>query len=315
MTAKKNDDDKTDEVVPSASAGSTGEEPTAQEAVAVVDPAPVSAVASPGLLEEAVVQIQKLAELREQEVRRQERLITQMQEVVERHSRTNRALLCIAAFTLLLVTLLTIGIMKIGADQADRAHQMGAATYEIRRTVAAIKNASGRIDNLQLGLTTKLDNTVDAMRRERDEIKAEVRTVLDNHNENMITRELALKEEEARLVTETARVKQERITIIGDAITRLEAVAGELSSTESAPQMEITGAERKPAPARTLVDAPDPDDAGAPDAAPEPGMPEPVAAPSDQASETGGDAEAAEDVTAEAGDTGVTTGEKTTASE
>jgi len=254
MTAKQNDDGKGEEPADSATEEPKAEEvknegSASEDAITVVEPAPVSVGSPSGLLEEAVVQIQKLAELREQEVRRQERLITQMQDVVARHTRTNRTLLWIAGFTLLLVAVLAIGTIKMGAGQMDSAEEISAATQEIKHTVSAIHQASDKIDNLQIGLTTKLDNTVDAMRRERDEVKDEVRTVLDDHNANLVSRELALKGEEERLVKETERVKKERLVIIGDAINRLEAVAGELSSGGSAPQMEIIAPEQETAPA------------------------------------------------------------------
>ena len=87
MTANKNDDGEGEEAADSGTEEPkvekvNSEESTSEDAVTVVEPSPVSVGSPPGPLEDAVVQIQKLAELREQEVRRQERLITQMQDVV-----------------------------------------------------------------------------------------------------------------------------------------------------------------------------------------------------------------------------------------
>lgn len=286
MTAKKDDVEKTDEETKPLPEGDAKEEGAPDEVVAVVEPAPVSTGTTSGLLEEAIVQVNKLAELREQEVRRQERLITQMQDVVARHTRTNRALLWIAGFTLVLVGVLAFGIARMGTSQLKRAEEISTATSEIRNTASAIDKASGRIDDLQLGLTTKLDNTVDAMRRERDEVKTEVRTVLNDHNASIVAREFALKDEEERLVAETKRVKEERLVIIGDAIERLEAVAGDLSNGESAPKMEIVGAEEDDAPEAPLPVEPDP--------AAEAPLPDPAPAAGDAGVEYSNDPDAAE---------------------
>jgi hypothetical protein len=240
MTAKKKDTEKTEETEVSESADSGKEEVLSDEAVAVVEPEPVSAGVPSGLLDEAVVQIKKLAELREQEVRRQERLITQMQDVVARHTRINRALLWIAGFTLMLVAILTIGIMKMGAGQMDQSEEIATATHEIRGTVNAIKSASGKIDDLQLDMIKKLDSTIDAVDQESEAFSAGIRQVLDDHRTESVNSFLELKEERDTLDAYKEEVREANLQAIRSTIEKLEAVAGEISAEESAPTMEIT---------------------------------------------------------------------------
>jgi hypothetical protein len=207
-----------------------------EKAVTVVEPSEVTKGSSTGILQEALVQLKKLSALREQELERQEQLINQMQAVVGRHSRTNKALLAICLVTLVFVGVLSFALIKMSSGQSDATQGLNDVTANVDAALDLMRQQSNeelrKIDALQSSVSTKLVDSVDAMRRERDEIKTEVRTAIDAHDLNMRNREVALKDEEERIAKDAEVARQDRLKIISDAIDRLSKIANELEADD-----------------------------------------------------------------------------------
>jgi len=245
MSERKDEDSRPGaEDTPEEEPVAKAEKAEADSAIAVVEPSPVATPGAPsGILEEALVQLKKLGDLREQEVLRQERLVTQMQDVVSRHSRMNRILLWVCGITLALLLLLAIGFSRFGASQRRAGKNIDGVVSQVDKTAAMMRRASTtqseKLNSLQTGLATQLDNTVAAMRHERDEVRAEVREVLDDQNRNLVRRELELRDEEDRIAAEAELARQERLRIIGEAIDRLSRMAGELEEGPEATEPDM----------------------------------------------------------------------------
>jgi len=207
-----------------------------EKAVTVVEPSEVTKGSSTGILQEALVQLKKLSALREQELERQERLINQMQDVVGRHSRTNKALFGICLITLVLVGVLSFALIKMGTGQSAATKGLNNVAQNVDAAADLMRRQSDeeirKIDALQSSVSTKLVDSVDAMRRERDEIKDEVRSAIDAHDLNMRNREISLQDEEERIAKEAEVARQDRLKIIGDAIDRLSRMANELEDDD-----------------------------------------------------------------------------------
>ena len=207
-----------------------------EKAVTVVEPSEVPQGSATGVPQEALVQLKKLSALREQELERQERLINQMQDVVGRHSRTNKTLLGICLITLVLVGVLSFSLMKLGTGQSATTKGLNKVSENVDAAVDLMRRRSDeeirKIGALQSSVSTKLVDSVDAMRRERDEIKDEVRSAIDAHDLNMRNREVALKDEEKRIAKEAEITRKNRLKIVGDAIDRLSQMAHELEADD-----------------------------------------------------------------------------------
>lgn len=239
-TANEKSDEVTDE---SAEARETLDE----HAVMIVEPSEVTKGSASGILQEALVQLKKLSALREQELERQERLINQMQDVVGRHSRTNKTLLGICLITLVLVGVLSYALIKLGFDQTNATDGLNDVATKVDKAAESMRQQSEeeirKINELQSGVSTRLNKSVNQMRRERDEVTAAVQTAINRHNVDMRNREVNLREEEERIAEDAEMARQDRLRIIGEAIERLSTMASELEADDGKAEDAMSGAE------------------------------------------------------------------------
>jgi hypothetical protein len=260
----------------------------------------------PALLEEAVTQLKKLSEMRQQELVRQDNAIAEMQATVQSQARQNRTLFnSIGALICILVLLVLFSVQLLKSDQESTTNEVKSVVTRLSTTANMIrqvsKKQSDQTEALKTGLSdsfsdattsmnaklddsvsqidksmTKLDGTVgkvtesveasvaeiestlqattgelvtkmdarssdmtktlnssvDAMRGERDIVKAEVQKAMNAHREHIVERELALSKKAENVAKQEEQTRKDRIKIIDDAIHRLSSMANTLKTPE-----------------------------------------------------------------------------------
>ena len=257
----------------------------------------------PALLEEAVTQLKKLSEMRQQELVRQDNAIAEMQATVQTQARQNRTLLnSIGALICILILLVSYSIQALKSEQESTTKEVHSVVTRLSTTANMIRQVSVKqSDQTETGLSdsfsdattsmnaklddsvsqidksmTKLDGTVgkvtesveasvaeiestlqattgelvtkmdarssdmtktlnssvDAMRGERDIVKAEVQKAMNAHREHIVERELALSKKAENVAKQEEQTRKDRIKIIDDAIHRLSSMANTLKTPE-----------------------------------------------------------------------------------
>lgn len=279
-----NDNTNAAETPPAAEPGAAtplnASAPAQDAEVTLIQPTAVSGTTPARLLEDAVVQLRKLGELREQEAKRNELLIAEMRDHVRRHARLSRTMLWLGASAVLLLAVLGIGVNKLRQDQnrTERSVLATAATVDgLKGTVsdasteaaarlgevaAALGQNSAKLGDVEAGLGNKVEVSLQAVRDERDAVRDTVRQSMDGHTRDMVDREMQLRDEKLRVAQEAERAREERVRVIQDAIAKLSAMA-ELPPPDTA----VAPAAEAPAPEAEAVPTPTPEAApGAPPA-------------------------------------------------
>ena len=176
-------------------AGDTGDEPNRAKSVAVKESTGVSV--QPALLEEAVAQLRKLSELRQLELNRQEKAITDMRETAARQARQNRMMFNMSGALICILSLLVaFSVQALKSEQEDTSQEvrsmatrMGTTTSMIRQVA---KKQAAETDALKVGLTGsfsaaatemsgKLDSSVGSMSSKLDATAEEVARNVDKN--------------------------------------------------------------------------------------------------------------------------------------
>ncbi len=213
--------------------------PAAEAHVPVVEPASIPGVLSGRIVDEALVQLRKLGELREQELKRHELVIAEMREHVQRHAKNNRLLVVLGLGALALIAALA-GVLYQLRDEQQRTRTevslAAGAVAQMRASVqdATVKQETGlnglaqgvnttaqKLDAVYAGVSAKVDDGLNGLRAEREAIQTGIRVALDDQRRQMIDREVALRNEEQRLRQEMERVREARQKIIQEAIDKL----------------------------------------------------------------------------------------------
>lgn len=244
---------------------STGIEEAAAE---VVKPEGGRVEVSADLLNEAVSQLRKLTEIRQREAERQERAIAQMHKAIKRQGILSRYVI----LTCTLAVLVAVGVAYLIAEQgkkvdtaasslsavetsmkdsaaalSEAADQQAAGLDNVRGEVAATREETARLTqsisqelqanrSAQETVARTFEEQLTAVRGERDQIREEVRNVLDEKTAEIASREMALVEEREAIAEATERSKEEQKVLIQQTIERLAAMAATLDGdTEAAP--------------------------------------------------------------------------------
>ncbi len=204
------------------------------------------------LLEDAVAQLRKLSELREQEIKRNELLIAEMREHVRRSAGLGRTFRWLGLAAVALLIVLGLGVnhlrkdqnrteteVRNAADKIERLNQDLVVTAErsaarLDDVTVSLTEASGKLGAVESGIAAKVDDSLLAVRQERDAVRHEVRQTLDGQHQELLARELVLRDEAERLTHEAERVHEERTRILQEAIAKLNAIAGEPSPGQRA---------------------------------------------------------------------------------
>ena len=257
---------------------------TAESSVAKVEPAEVSPGSPTGILEEALTQLKRMSEQRAQAIQRQELMVAEVRKAVDRQARTNRTILFVAVLILVLTAVGAITLWRVRTSQGTTGTQLEALAQKADGTETLVRQAAtqqtrkldevqsglgdrlndvrgglvDRMDEVEDGLTAQLSVSAAALREERDAVQEEVREVLTERTEDIVSREMSLKDEAERIKRDAELARQERLKIIDEAIQRLSAMAASLEAPEGA---EAESAEAPPAeePAPEEVPAEDPE--------------------------------------------------------
>ena len=183
------------------------------------------------LLNDAVLQLRKLSGIRQREAERQERAIAQLHVALKRQSRLNRFVLL--ASTIAIAAALFTGYVAwrsqssntLAAQSLSDVEKQLAANNDLMSTDLAAARAS------QDQLAEKVEQQLQAVRLERDQVRGEVRNVLDEKTRALATQEAALQAEKLALDEARAKVRQEQQALIQETIERLNAMSVQLEST------------------------------------------------------------------------------------
>ncbi|MDE0838756.1 MAG: hypothetical protein OSB41_06830 [Kiritimatiellae bacterium] len=260
----------------------------------------------PALLEEAVTQLKKLSEMRQQELVRQDNAIAEMQATVQSQARQNRTLFnSIGALICILILLVSFSIQALKSEQESTTKEVQSVVTRLSTTANMIRQVSvkqsdqtaalksdlsdsfsdatssinaklndsvsqvdksmskldgtvgkvskavevsvakiestlqattgdlvTKMDARSSDMTKTLNSSVDAMRGERDIVKAEVQKAMNAHREHIVERELALSKQAANVAKQEEQTRKERIRIIDEAIQRLSSMANTLKTPE-----------------------------------------------------------------------------------
>ncbi len=104
---------------------------------------PSGVTTQPALLEEAVSQLKKLSDLRQQELVRQEQFITEMQSTVRDQARQNRLLFnIIGAMISILILLVAYSVQSLKTEQENTAQEVSNVNSRLGTTATLIRQVS-----------------------------------------------------------------------------------------------------------------------------------------------------------------------------
>lgn len=239
--------------------------PAPEEKQAEVVKAPENRVeVSADLLNEAVGQLRKMAEIRLRDSERQERAISQMQKTLKR----GRILSRYVIFSCLVVMLVSVGLaylmwqsassekttattlIEVNDSLQDATKTIAAETQKqvssldnIRVDVVKAREEQARIASdleqelkatreIQAAVVEKVEEQLGAVRGERDQITGEVRSLLEEKTEFYLAKERELEAERDAIKDAKERSKEEQKELINDTIARLNAMAASLEGGE-----------------------------------------------------------------------------------
>ncbi len=232
----------------------------------IIKPEAARVEVSAEMLNDALIQLRKLTEIRQREAERQERAIAQMQKAIKRQGILSRYVILTSSFALVLV----IGLGYIVHD-AGRKTDIAANTLlmveksvsdanqtiaaETRRQAEGLAGLEAEIlssRESQAGLLKKVDEQLGAVREERDQVRGEVRHVLEEKTREITGKELALAAEREAIAEAAKRSKEEQKALIQQTIDRLTAMSATL--VEAPPPQETPAPEE---PVISIEAAPD----------------------------------------------------------
>ncbi|HMO50052.1 MAG TPA: hypothetical protein PKE26_03870 [Kiritimatiellia bacterium] len=219
---------------------------------------------SADLLNEAVTQLRKLTELRQRESERQERAMAQMHTAIKRQGLLSRYVI----LTCTLAVLICVGIaylVRQSAKQeavtaetlsqvderlsvatqtiAQESQRQAGGLEQVRSEVAGareeqVRLSGGIVQEMQAAresqtvVIQKVEEQLGAVREERDHVRGEVRSVLEEKTRQFTEREIALRAEREAIKEAKQRSKEEQKALIEQTIERLNAMTAALSIAE-----------------------------------------------------------------------------------
>lgn len=180
------------------------------------------------LLNEAVAQLRKLTEIRQRETERQERAIAQMQKAIKRQSILSRYVI----LTSTVAVLLSVGLAYIMRESVGKEAATASALTEASQTLEqqqstleGLRTEAGVSREMQAAMAKKVEEQMTAVREERDQVRGEVRTVLEEKTREYGEKELALAAERNAIAEAAQRSKEEQKALIQETIARLTAMS------------------------------------------------------------------------------------------
>jgi len=247
------------------------EDQTPNEPTEIVKPSGNKVAVSADLLNEAVSQLRKLTEIRQRESERQERAIAQMHQAIKRQGMLSRYVI----FTSLLVVIIAgalaymmrnsvrneqVTVEKLAVVDERLAQATQTIAEESQRQASTIDNVRNEVLGAreeqsrsslsieqelqatrasQATVIQKVEEQLGAVRQERDEVRGEVRSVLEEKTRQFTEREIQLRAERDAIAEAKKRSREEQKELIQQTIARLNAMTVTLDSDgESAPTQD-----------------------------------------------------------------------------
>lgn len=183
---------------------------------------------SADVLNEAVMQLRRLSGIRQREAERQERALAQLHSSIKRQARLNRFV--IVASILVVVSAALSGYIAWRSAQAEIATATALANMEVQtgENSRMVKTDLASARESQAELARQVAAQMEAIRVERDQVRTEIRSALDEKTRMMATREAAIQAEKAALEETRNRIRQEQQALIQQTIQQLNAMSAEL---------------------------------------------------------------------------------------
>lgn len=239
---------------------------TPEEPSEIVKPSGNRVEVSADVLNEAVSQLRKLTEIRQRESERQERAIAQMHTAIKRQSILSRYVIVVSLLVIIIsgalayfmyvsvnnekVTMEKLGIVDETLSStaqaiADGTQRQVSSLDNVRTEVLTTREEQARISNeigqelkaareSQASVIQKVEEQLGAVRQERDEVRGEVRNMLEEKTEMFTKREIELRAEREAIKEAKIRSKEEQKALIQQTIERLNAMTSTLDSEEDA---------------------------------------------------------------------------------
>ena len=240
-------------------------QPTPEEPTEIVKAPSNKVEVSADLLNEAVTQLRKLTELRQRESERQERAIAQMHSAIKRQGMLSRYVI----FTSLLVVIIAAGLaymmrqsvkneqvtveklsvvderLSAAAQTIAEESQRQVSTLDgVRTEVLSTREEQSRTSRAiaqelqasrasQATVIQKVEEQLGAVRQERDEVRGEVRSVLEEKTRQFTEREIQLRAERDAIAEAKKRSREEQKELIQQTIERLSAMTVTLDDPET----------------------------------------------------------------------------------
>jgi chromosome segregation ATPase len=221
---------------------------------------------SADLLNEAVTQLRKLSDIRQRESERQERAIAQMHTALKRQGLLSRYVILTCTVALLASVGVAYLVRKGARNEAITADKLGLVDQrlsaaaqtiaeETQRQVSTLDKMRGEVitsreestrlsrsleqelqanRQTQASVIEKVEEQLGAVRAERDEVRGEVRNVLESKTKEFTDREIELRAEREAIKDAKRRSKDEQKALIQQTIERLNAMTAVLSAEEDA---------------------------------------------------------------------------------
>ncbi len=256
---------------------------------------------SADVLNEAVMQLRKLTELRQRESERQERAIAQMHTALKRQGILSRYVIVCCLIVVVIaaglaylmrqsarhelvttanLTLVDQRLAETSQTIAEETQKQVSTLDSVRSEVMTTREEQARLTQgveqelmatrqSHSAVIQKVEEQLGAVRAERDEVRGEVRTVLEEKTRQLTDKEIELRAEREAIKEAKIRSKEEQKALIQQTIERLNAMTATLNIDESADQPEAGLPDVEPA-TEAPESTPEPADTPAIESAPTP---------------------------------------------
>ena len=243
---EKQDEKMAAEVEAADQGGPEAAQAAEDQAVAVRDAATRDVTVPADMLSDALVQLKKLATLRQQEAERQQLAMVRMEKQMKRHTRVNR-LVMFSSVAMLLALVISATVMWDMISGNEDIHAglkvvedgLGDAARVVRETSAvqgqqidAVNQTLEAARAEQVKVASRIDTSMEALRVERDAVTAEVREVLEEKTGELTRKEIDLHDRAEQIRQEAVKARAARREIIGDAIQKLVALESAAAAVE-----------------------------------------------------------------------------------
>lgn len=207
------------------------------------------------LLNEAVLQLRKLSGIRQREAERQERAIAQLHATMKRQVRLNRYLILLSVLVIAAAAFSGYLAWKSTRQETYTARTLDEVGKQLDANNQIMKSDLSAARESQSELSRQIASQLEAIRSERDQVRGEVRSVLDEKTRMIATQEAAVLAEKAALEETRSRIRQEQQVLIQQTIQQLNAMSAGLQDASPAASDSVTTA-----PAAEQPASPDPNE-------------------------------------------------------